>query len=129
MAMFPEIFSSSRNTKYVRVRDWLEDTLDIQNSALRDEFSSGGKYDITYENVDYRLPHVFEHLHDNIESVVQHVVDLDSDTLAWSWQVGVVPDDPNARRQMWVDLVAAQAPGLIRIPEFDAHGYLNSLLP
>lgn len=129
MAMFPEIFGPKRNTKYVRVRDWLEEECDIQNSALRDEFSSGGKvFNVTFGGGTADLPHVFGVLRNNIAQVVHHIQHLDSESLAESWQEAHVSADPADRLNIWVNLVDPLARNFINNADFDIRGYIISLI-
>ncbi|HAW57866.1 MAG TPA: hypothetical protein DCX03_02430 [Bacteroidales bacterium] len=107
-ARFPEIFGNSQ-TKYNNLASWLAAKHGVVASSLRDSFSAGGQVSISIGRRRYeKLPQVFKHLKDNIKDVIDIVLSLTPDDVAFYWRV---KDNVNQEDivTLWIEQIIANS--------------------
>lgn len=122
MTLFPEIFGKSSRTKYQRLALWLAARHGIIASSLRDQFTAGGKVDLTVKNKEYtQLPRIFQKLYDNVEEVVESVNRLSPDDAKYYWDLEEEPGYADKVNHWAKRIIAYAKPILGDSQEFIGH--------
>lgn len=106
-ALFPEILSVSKNTKYQRYALWLATNCGIINTNIRDQFSAGGKKDIiTVQGKFEKMPAAFFRIAQYKDLIIDTIFTTPDNMLKEFWQVETLSDNYLAQ---WCQLVATEA--------------------
>lgn len=106
-ALFPELFSDSRN-KYERFTLWLVANYGVVSSSMRDPFSAGGQIDLNINgNIYEKIPQKYGQLYQYREQVSYNIKNIEKDTIdsVWGTTQGAFKD----RMKYWIKLVAEKA--------------------
>lgn len=102
-ALFPEILGHS-TTKYQRYALWLATNCGVINTNIRDQFSAGGKVDITTPNGIYkRMPAAFGRIQRYRDLIVETLMFATSEALKEYWKLIDLPGD---RISYWCEQIA-----------------------
>ena len=103
-ALFPEILGSS-SIKYQRYALWLASQCGIVNTNIRDQFSAGGKVDIsTSKGVFRNVPAVFGRISKNSELIKDTILHASEESLQEYWHISQVFED---RLEQWCELASS----------------------
>jgi len=83
LLFFTELFNPKSPSKYHRMASWLVVKHGLVSPNLRDNFSAGGKVEIS----GYSFPQVAKRLMDNIEFTKEKIKQLDRDDIAHYWKI------------------------------------------
>jgi hypothetical protein len=120
-ALFPELFSDSRN-KYERFTLWLVANHGVVSSSMRDPFSAGGQFDLEINGVHYeKLPQKYIQLYSYKDKVHDTILKIEEDTLCTTW--GMENTGFENRMKMWMKLVSKHA----EKEKFDVSGLLENI--
>ena len=112
-AHYPEVFSSGTK-KYSRSAMWMVTERSVVSSSLRDNFSAGGKVNITTPSSAYQnLPRVFLSLLNHRNDVIRELRNAESKSLHEDWFMGeytpatALPDmdEFDSRVEYWANTV------------------------
>lgn len=105
--LFPEILSYNSQTKYQRYALWLVTDCSIVNTNIRDQFSAGGKVDITVQNEKFeKMPAVLGHIYENYNLIKKVISDTDEIILCEYWQVKAISEN---RMEQWCKIASDYA--------------------
>lgn len=120
-ALFPEIFSNSRN-KYERFTFWLVANHGVISSSMRDPFSAGGRIDLDINGIHYEnLPQKYSNLFSCKDKVEDTILKMGEDVLSVTWETGKI--GMNHRITTWIELVSKYA----KKEKFDVTVFLKDL--
>lgn len=106
-ALFPEILSISKNTKYQRYALWLATNCGVINTNIRDQFSAGGKKDIVTTHGKFeKMPAAFYRIAQYKEVITETILSTPDNILKEFWQVKKLTKN---RLAQWINLVATKA--------------------
>ena len=106
-ALFPELFSDSRN-KYERFTLWLVANHGVVSSSMRDPFSAGGQFDLDVNGVHYeKLPQKYIQLFFYKDKVEDTILKIGEDVLCATW--GTEKTGFEHRMKTWMELVSKYA--------------------
>ena len=106
-ALFPEILSVSKNTKYQRYALWLATNCGVINTNIRDQFSAGGKKDIiTVSGKFEKMPAAFYRIAQYKDLIIETILTTPDNLLKEFWQVKILAEN---RLAQWIQLVATEA--------------------
>lgn len=106
-ALFPEILSVSKNTKYQRYALWLATNCGIINTNIRDQFSAGGKRDIiTTQGIFEKMPAAFYRIAQYKDLIIETILTTNEKMLKEFWQTNSLSEN---RLSQWIQLVACAA--------------------
>lgn len=106
-ALFPEILSVSKNTKYQRYALWLATNCGIINTNIRDQFSAGGKKDIITTHGKFeKMPAAFYRIAQYKDLIIETIFTTPDNMLKDFWQVKNLAEN---RLTQWIQLVAVEA--------------------
>lgn len=106
-ALFPEILSTSKNTKYQRYALWLATNCGVINTNIRDQFSAGGRRDIITSNGKFeKMPAAFYRIAQYKELIIETILKTPENMLREFWQVKKLSEN---RIGQWIQIVATEA--------------------
>ena len=106
-ALFPEVLSVSKNTKYQRYALWLATNYGVINTNIRDQFSAGGKKDIiTIHDKFEKMPAAFYRIAQYKDLIIETILTTPDNLLKEFWQVQKLSENPLTQ---WIHLVAKEA--------------------
>lgn len=107
IVFFPEIFGKSQD-KFSKVALWLTSEYCIVSPNLRDNFTAGGKVDISVSNVVYeRLPQLFKKVVDNVSYIKNLLQNTDEFLLKRYWEDGY--NGYVSAEENWINLISQKA--------------------
>lgn len=102
LARFPEIFGFSQ-TKYDNLALWLAKEHGVLSSSLRDNFSAGGKVNVSTENDEYlSVPRIFLNAQKFSSKIQRAILTARENDLKACWGVPSIDDD---RLKQYVSLI------------------------
>ncbi|WP_426581851.1 hypothetical protein [Mucilaginibacter sp. R-33] len=118
MAFFPEIFSNNSKTKYSQVLTWLASQHGVVTGHLRDEFTSGGKWQMSFNDKAYALPKICLYLYEGRKQIKEYIQSALPDDLEQKWklQENVLKNNPG-RLQLWINIVSINLTQLNTMPQ------------
>ena len=120
-ALFPELFSDSRN-KYERFTLWLVANHGVVSSSMRDPFSAGGQFDLDVNGVHYeKLPQKYIQLFFCKDKVEDTILKIGEDVLCATW--GMEKTGFEHRMKTWMELVSKYA----EKEKFNVLGFLKDM--
>lgn len=120
-ALFPELFSDSRN-KYERFTLWLVANHGVVSSSMRDPFSAGGQFDLDVNGVHYeKLPQKYIQLFFYKDKVEDTILKIGEDVLCATW--GTEKTGFEYRMKTWMELVSKYA----EKEKFNVSGFLKDM--
>lgn len=120
-ALFPELFSDSRN-KYERFTLWLVANHGVVSSSMRDPFSAGGQFDLDVNGMHYeKLPQKYIQLFSCKDIVEDIILQVGEDVLRATWKTETTGLEP--RMKTWMKLVSKNA----EKERFDVTELLNDM--
>lgn len=106
-ALFPEILSESKNTKYQRYALWLATNCGVINTNIRDQFSAGGKKDIVTKQGRFeKVPAAFYRIALHKDLIIETILTTPSNILKEFWCVNELDEN---RLTQWFRLVSVAA--------------------
>lgn len=110
-ALFPEILSHSNSKKYQRYALWLATNCGIVNTNIRDQFSAGGKVDIsTPDGVFQKMPAAYGRIIKNRDLIEETILSESNNTLSEYWGVDHISSN---RIEQWCQIVSSCADEII----------------
>lgn len=120
-ALFPELFSDSRN-KYERFTFWLVTNHGVVSSSMRDPFSAGGQFDLDVNGIHYeKLPQKYIQLFSCKDKVKDTILKSGEDVLCVTW--GMEETGIEYRMKTWMELVSKYA----EKEKFNVSGFLKDM--
>ncbi len=106
-ALFPEILGHNFAVKYQRYALWLATHCSIVNTNIRDQFSAGGKVDITSGNMYYlRIPAAFGRVEKYKKLIEETIANSSEEMLQECWQTGNIEKN---RLLQWMRIASEYA--------------------
>lgn len=99
--LFPELFGNS-NDKFNRFAMWLSISNAVVCPNVRDQFTAGGRDEITINGHKITVPQMLVRLHNNIKNVKEMLLQIDTKTLSQYWECMVTEED---KIDIWKQLV------------------------
>lgn len=122
---FPELFGK-RKDKFNRISIWLVLDEGIVCPNVRDQFTSNGKEDFSFDNKVYKgLPRVLFNLFEEHKEVVETLKMTPVIELSKTWEISTKEE---TKLDDWIDLVAVNAKELIETNHLDIKCILNDLI-
>lgn len=120
-ALFPEMFSNSRN-KYERFTLWLVANHGVISSSMRDPFPAGGQAELEINGSHYKnLPQKYSQLFSCKDKVEDTILKSGEDVLAVTWETGKT--EIEQRIKTWIKLVSKYA----EKEKFDVSNFLENM--
>lgn len=106
-ALFPEIISHSSSKKYQRYALWLATSCGIINTNIRDQFSAGGKIDISTDSGVYvKMPASYGRILKNRDLILDTILSEKASALCEYWKVDTILSN---RVKQWCEIVSCCA--------------------
>lgn len=106
-ALFPEILSPHSTIKYQRYALWLATSCSIINTNIRDQFSAGGKVDVSTINGTFqKVPAVFGRIKQYSKLIKETIMNASEAILLEYWEVDSIEEN---RISQWIKIVASNA--------------------
>lgn len=106
-ALFPEILKFSCPTKYQNFALWLVSKCSIVNTNIRDQFSAGGKVNITTKNkIFFKMPAVFGRIQ-KYKNCIKNVIETTKESILKEyWHISIIHND---RLEQWCKIISNYA--------------------